>query len=139
MSARRIDQGMAAAAAELLPDPVTRELRTRYRQLRIMTRTAGLAGTYAFIASKEGEGSDLALAYRKAAQGIRDRLGQMQLLPAEARQMTAREVLHELGNMDMARYTRASAEAAAFIGWLARLADAAYQDDEGTEAGDRAS
>jgi len=139
MSVRRIDQGMAAAAAGLLPDPVTKELRTRYRQLRIMTRTAGLAATYAFIASKEGDRSDLALAYAKAGQGIRNRLAQTQLLPAGAPDMTARQVLAEFGNMDMAQYTRASAEAAAFIGWLARLADAACQADDDNTAEDRAT
>jgi CRISPR-associated protein Cmr5 len=49
---RRVDQGMAAAAAQALPEEVDRELRTRYRQLRVMLHAAGLAATYAFIASK---------------------------------------------------------------------------------------
>jgi CRISPR-associated protein Cmr5 len=127
MSVRRIDQGMALAAAQLLPDRVTKELRTRYRQLRIMTHTAGLAATYAFIAAKAGESNDLAIAYRRAGQGIRRRLGELGLLTGDAERMSARAVLDQLGGMDPVGYARASAEATTFLGWLARLADAEWQ------------
>ena len=34
----------------------------------------------------------------------------------------------QLGGMDPVQYARASAEAAAFVGWLSRLADATWQD-----------
>ena len=129
MSVRRIDQGMAAAAAGLLPPRVSRELRTRYRQLRIMTHTAGLAATYAFIAAKAGERNDLADAYRRAGEGITERLIGLGLLSGEAKRMTARDVLDQLGTMDAVEYARASTETAAFTGWLARLADAMYQAD----------
>ena len=80
MTVHRVDQGMAVAAARSLPDNVDKELRTRYRQLRVMLHTAGLAATYAYIASKAGDGVDettpdsadkLARAYRDAATGIR--------------------------------------------------------------------
>ncbi|HET9975614.1 MAG TPA: type III-B CRISPR module-associated protein Cmr5 [Streptosporangiaceae bacterium] len=130
----RIDQGMAAAAAAALPGQVDKELRTRYRQLRVMLHTAGLAATYAFIASKakdpdEGSGAAdkarLAAAYQDAAKGIVSRL-----FPANAEHMSARDVLRELGCMDPVRYARASAEASAFAGWLSRLADAVYQEGE---------
>jgi CRISPR-associated protein Cmr5 len=127
MSVHRVDQGMAAAAAGLLPQAVTKELRTRYRQLRIMTHTAGLAATYAFIAAKAGERSDLADAYRRAGDGIIARLTGLGLLEGEAGRITARDVLGQLGRMDAVQYARASAEATAFTGWLARLADATYQ------------
>jgi CRISPR/Cas system CMR-associated protein Cmr5 small subunit len=123
---RRIDQDMASAAAELLPAEVTQELRTRYRQLRIMLRTAGLAATYAFIAAKAGEGTSLAEAYRKAGQGIGDRLADAGLIQASA-QRDARAFLAALGGMSAVEYARASAEAAALAGWLSRLADAVYQ------------
>src|SRR5258708_309987 len=139
MSVRRVDQGMAAAAARLLPDVVSKELRTRYRQLRVMTQSAGLAATYAFIASKEGDGSDLAVAYGRAGQGIRERLREIGLLPDDAARMNARDVLRELGGMDMVRYTRASAEVAVFTGWLARLADAAFQASGDGASGDAVS
>jgi CRISPR/Cas system CMR-associated protein Cmr5 small subunit len=134
MTVRRVDQGMAAAAAGLLPDKVSRELRTRYRQLRIMTHTAGLAATYAFIAAKAGERNDLAVAYRRAGAGIRARLADLGLLEGDVRRMSATDVLRELGRMDAVQYARASAEVAAFTGWLARLADAVTPDDDG--AGD---
>ena len=58
MTVHRVDQGMAVAAARSLPDNVDKELRTRYRQLRVMLHTAGLAATYAYIASKAGDGVD---------------------------------------------------------------------------------
>jgi len=127
MSVRRVDQGMAAAAAGLLPAKVSKELRTRYRQLRIMTHTAGLAATYAFIAAKAGERSDLAVAYQRAGEGIRERLTGLGLLSGDAKQMGVREVLGQLGGMDAVQYARASAEATAFTSWLARLADAMHQ------------
>jgi hypothetical protein len=42
--------------------------------------------------------------------------------------MSVREFMAELGAMDPVRYARASAEASAFVGWLSRLADAAWQE-----------
>jgi CRISPR/Cas system CMR-associated protein Cmr5 small subunit len=131
----RVDQGMAAAAARALePVTVNKELRTRYRQLRVMLHSAGLAATYAFIASKagggDGESAGLAGAYRAAATGIRTQLADTGLLP-DAENMTVRDVMRELGAMDPVRYARASAEAAAFAGWLSRLADAVWQEGDG--------
>lgn len=126
--ARRLDQGMAAVAAELLPQEITPELRTRYQQLKIMFHTAGLAATYAFIAAKAGEANSLAQAYRKAGEGIGKRLADMDLLPASARQLDVRAVLAGLGRMDAVTYARASAEAAALAGWLSRLAEAVHKD-----------
>jgi CRISPR/Cas system CMR-associated protein Cmr5 small subunit len=130
MSMRRLDQGMAEAAASALPEKVSKELRTRYRQLRVMTRTAGLAATYAFIASKEDD-SDLGAAYRRAGEGIRKQLASLGLLSGEAMQLTAKQVLTQFGQMDTVRYARASAETAALMGWLARLADALSVPDPG--------
>lgn len=135
MTVLRIDQGMAAAAAGALPEVVDRELRTRYRQLRVMLHTAGLAATYAFIASKAKDPDDsagpaeqtkLAAAYQNAAKGIVSQLS----FAADPERMSARDVMRELGNMDPVRYARASAEAAAFLGWLSRLADAVYQEGD---------
>lgn len=134
MTALRIDQGMAAAAAEALPAEVDPVLRTRYRQLRVMLHTAGLAGTYAFIASKakdtDGNGAGrpdkLAAAYHTAGEAIRKRLAARKMFPGGAEPRNAREVLTALGTMSQVEYARASAEAAALIGWLSRLADAVY-------------
>lgn len=133
MTVVRIDQGMAAAAAAALPDKVNKELRTRYRQLRAMLHTAGLAATYAFIASKAKDPDDaaepteqarLAAAYRDAAKGI------VSCLSSDPEKMSARDVMRELGRMNPVQYARASAEASAFVGWLSRLADAVYQEGE---------
>ena len=130
MSVRRVDQDMAAAAAGMLPRPVTRELRTRYRQLRVMLHTAGLAATYAFIVARAGSDTgsgNLGRAYSQVAQGIRNRL----TLPSgDARTMDPQQVLLHLGEMETADYARASAETAALLGWLSRLADACAPDDQ---------
>jgi CRISPR-associated protein Cmr5 len=142
MSYRRVDQGLAEAAARLLPRTgdrehrVERELRTRYRQLRIMLHTAGLAATYAFIEAKaNAESGTLADAYRKASAGIRDRLAELGLISGDPAQVGPRDMLTQLAAMDAVRYARASAEAAALAGWLSRLADAVYQP-AGQDAGE---
>jgi CRISPR type III-B/RAMP module-associated protein Cmr5 len=126
---RRIDQTVARAAADLLPQTVSKELRTRYRTLNVMVRTAGLAATYAYVASKANDTGDLAAAYRMVCEGIRDHLERRGLKPATV--SGDREMLEYLGGMDLHDYTRASAEVAALTRWLSRLADALYQRDEG--------
>lgn len=137
MTIHRVDQGMAVAAARILPETVDKELRTRYRQLPMMLHTAGLAATYAFIAARakglDGDpspdrGDKLSRAYAAAAAGIREQLHGTGLFTSDVRRMGAREFLGALGGMDPVQYARASAEAAAFVGWLSRLADATWQD-----------
>jgi CRISPR/Cas system CMR-associated protein Cmr5 small subunit len=129
MTARRVDQGMAVAAAEALPAKVDSELRSRYRHLRVMLHTAGLAATYAYIASKsrdaDGGQDTLARAYQAARMGIVAQLKDKGLLDSDA--TDTRQVLARLGGMGPVEYARASAETAAFIGWLSRLADAEWQ------------
>jgi CRISPR/Cas system CMR-associated protein Cmr5 small subunit len=130
---------MAAVAAEALPDDVDRELRTRYRQLRVMLHTAGLAATYAFIAAKakdadgtgQGRPDKLAAAYQTAGEAIRKRLAARAMFPGGSEPRTAREVLAALGKMSQVEYARASAEAVALVGWLSRLADAVYVPGDG--------
>ena len=143
MTVVRVDQGMAAAAVAALPPRVDKDLRTRYKQLRVMLHTAGLAATYAFIASKAGDTDSAGTsgAYRKVADGIRDRLAELNLLSGDARTLGVRDVLRQLGTMGPVPYARASAEATAFAGWLSRLADAAYQEENGAtaEGGDDAA
>jgi len=146
VSVRRLDQGMAAAAAALLPSErdlsaaERKALRTRYRQLRAMLHTAGLAATYAFVVAKagadaDGEAGPLQAAYEKAASGIRDRLAGLGLLTGDRRRMDAREVLRQFGEMPGADYARSSAEAAALLTWLSRLADACYPPGQDDDAG----
>jgi hypothetical protein len=141
MSARRVDQEMAAAAAGMLvrADGLSRieqkALRSRYRQLRVMLHGAGLAATYAFVAAKSGRSSVLERAYAEAAEGIRGRLKHLDLLTGDPSRLDAKEILSQLGTMDGMKYRRASAEVTALVGWLSRLADACYEvggdDDDG--------
>lgn len=131
MSVTRIDQDMAALAARTLAESgtVDRELRTRYRQLRVMLHSAGLAATYAYIASKAKAGADgdkLGKAYAAAERALLRRI-----FAAAAAPRTARDALAALGAMNAADYARASAEASAFVGWLSRLADADWQASGG--------
>jgi CRISPR/Cas system CMR-associated protein Cmr5 small subunit len=129
MSVRRVDQGCAAAAAELLPEESVperkEELSTRYRKLSAMLHGAGLAATYAFVAARTGR--RLEKSYQEVADGICRRLTEQGLLTGEP---TPRNVLRQLGDMDIVTYARASAEAAALLSWLSRLADATYQRNE---------
>jgi CRISPR/Cas system CMR-associated protein Cmr5 small subunit len=129
MTLRRVDQDMAREAAQVVPAVVDKELRTRYRQLRVMLHSAGLAATYAFIASKAGDEDDLARAYRAVGSAIRGRLAG--LIGDDIRQANASGVLGKLGNIGSAEYTRASADVSAFVGWLSRLGDALYQERGG--------
>lgn len=131
MTVQRIDQDMAAAAARALPGnfAVDKELRTRYRQLRAMLRSAGLAATYAYIVSKAKTGPDadqLGRAYAAAERAIL-----AQIFAAGALPGSASEALAKLGEMSAVDYARASAEVSAFVGWLSRLADAVWQEAGG--------
>ena len=144
MSIRRIDQDMAATAAGLLrpADELTasdqKALRTRYRQLRVILHTAGLAATYAFVASKAVGSQPIDRAYEQAASGIRQRLVSLGLLTTGPARLDARAVLCQLGSMNGVDYARASADAASLIGWLSRLADACYLADEAQADGQAA-
>jgi CRISPR/Cas system CMR-associated protein Cmr5 small subunit len=136
VTAQRIDQEMAAAAAEVLPAEVGSELRTRYRQLRVMLHAAGLAATYAFIVARakdtsSGDQDTLAAAYRTAGEAIRKRLLSRKMFPDGAEPANAREVLAAFGQMNQVQYARASAEATALVSWLSRLADAVYTPKDG--------
>lgn len=135
MSVRRVDQEMAATAAELLPETVDKELRTRYRQLRAMLHQAGLAATYAFVASKATGRGKLPDAYRLVAQGIQKRLAALGVLTQDPDSATHRDVFEALGKAEAPDYARASAEVAALAGWLSRLADAVYVPAETGQGG----
>lgn len=130
MTARRIDQAMAATAAGMLPEVVDKELRTRYRQLQAMLHQAGLAATYAFIASKTTGTGRLPEAYRRVANGIQERLAALGLLPSNLSSTTHNDVFDALGTADVVDYARASTEVAMLAGWLSRLADATYEPPE---------
>jgi hypothetical protein len=130
---RRVDQDHAATAAAMLEGiAVDATLRTRYRTLRVMSHTAGLASTYAYVASKsKGQGS-LPTAYCKVRDGMCGRLlANGWLDPADTRSASA--VLARLGALDTVDYLAASADATTLLGWLARLADALAPDPDGPD------
>ena len=125
----RVDQAMAAAAAGMLPERISRELRTRYRQLPVMIRTAGLAATYAFLLAKANgkDSTELSRAYRQVADGIRKHLASRKLLPDDRADLTNEKLLTWMGEANLADYTRAAAEVEALARWLSRLAEATYR------------
>jgi CRISPR type III-B/RAMP module-associated protein Cmr5 len=124
---QRVDQQMAGTAAGMLPERITPELRTRYRQLPVMVRTSGLAGAYAFLVAKSDEQTELGRAYARVAGGIRQHLTDRQLLSGTVGGNQA--VLAALASMDPRDYTRAAAETQLLAGWLSRLAEAKHQAD----------
>lgn len=135
MTVQRIDQKLAVAAADALPDPVTPDLKTRYRQLRIMLHSAGLAASYAFIASAANKAGSTAEAYGLVAEGLKKRLTDLRLLTGDPDSLTHVDVLRKLGALDPVQYARASAEAAALVSWLSRLANAVPQPQQGAQGG----
>lgn len=126
---RRVDQDMAGQAAEILHGvDVTADLRTRYRTLRVMAHTSGLAATYAYVASKStGRDRDRAEAYRHVRDGIGTRMAGLGLVPRPD-STDPRAVLTALGDMDTVDYLKASSQVTDLLGWLARLADAIVAD-----------
>lgn len=126
MTVQRIDQEMAVAAVIALPEKVGPELRTRYRQLQVMLHSAGLAASYAYIASKarDPDTSGLGAAYLAVAEGIRKRLAAKKLLKGDPDDLSTPQVMRQLGELSAVDYARASAETAALVAWLSRLADA---------------
>jgi len=141
MPVKRIDQGMAVAAVNALPRQVTGDLRTRYRQLRVMLHSAGLAASYAYIASKAGDRDAPGLpgAYGKVAHALKERLVDLRLLTGQADDLGTPEVMRQLGGMDPVTYARASAEAAALVSWLSRLASAVAAENGLPEENDGAT
>jgi len=136
---RRVDQGMAYAASSMLPDTIDKDLRTRYRQLPIMVRTAGLAATMAFLVAKSDEKTDLGRAYQRVATGIRKHLSAgprtaVSGLSAAGDTVGAAKanesLLAALAAMRPGEYARAAAEAEMLACWLSRLADARWQADQ---------
>lgn len=137
-TARRVDQAMALAAKDMLPEKIGKELRTRYRQLPVMLHTAGLAATYAFVLSKK-DNSELGPAYRKVADGIRKHIGDRALIGGRTHWGDDFELLEALAQANRSDYMRASAEIFALATWLSRLAEARFRDanaDSGTAAGE---
>lgn len=134
---RRLDQSMAEAAAGALPDPVTPEQRTRYRTLKVMCHSSGLAATYAYVVSKSQSGGKEDArreAYEKTGRAIAECLVGMRLLD-DGEKGDPRAVLNRLGSMDPVDYLRASARVTALLVWLSRLADALVVDQPKTGAG----
>ncbi|MDA2807781.1 type III-B CRISPR module-associated protein Cmr5 [Nocardiopsis suaedae] len=133
----RIDQELAATAYEILPQKVTKEVRTRMRQLPSRLRGGGLAATYAFICARANDSKDkLQQAYGLLADKIAQRLADRRILGKAGDTMTRQECLRHLAGATPIEYARASAEIDALAIWLSRLSDALWdRSDEGTGEG----
>lgn len=132
------EQDLASVALRALPATVTRALRTRYRTLRIMCHTSGLAATYAFAASKAANtGSAEASAYRQVHEQISARLRDTRAINQASTDIEA--VLEELTSMDAPAYLRATEDIALLLEWLARLADATVVKEPTTHKPDTAT
>jgi hypothetical protein len=125
----RVDQGLAGEAARILDGVIVdRQLRTRYRTLRVMSHTAGLAATFAYVASKAHGTGQLPLAYAKVRDGLTSRLTTRGWIEATDAN-DPRKVLERLGDRNT-DYLAASADATALLGWLARLGDALFTGED---------
>lgn len=129
----RVDQRMAGVAAAMLPERITPELRTRYRQLPVMVRTSGLAGAYAFLIAKSDQQTELGRAYGKVASGIRSHLIERRLISDTSSGGSNHSVLAALAGMQPQEYAQAAAETELLAGWLSRLAEAKHQADTATD------
>lgn len=131
----RVDQGLARIAHDILPAVVSRELRTRMRQLPSRLRGSGLAATYAFILSKaENDPEDaLALAYYRLAEKIAQHVSDRRLLGNVEADLDCKGFMRALGMADAGQYSRVSAEIDALAVWLSRLADAYYEEPKRAE------
>ena len=123
MSARR-DQGLAVTAWTLvggLPDNLRQEFRSQAIRLGPMLVTSGLAATAAFLAAKAGDRDNpLAGAYRALADALAGHVLTQAGEPGRDRNTLVRRV----GEMDVAEYRRACADAREFGAWVRRAAEA---------------
>lgn len=137
---RGVDQDWALAAARALPDPLTKEQRTRFRTLRTMLRTSGLATTYAFIAAKSDSHTPVGLAYDQTRALIEEHLADADLGLLRSDTRGARGILAQLGDLSPAAYLLATRTASGLLDWLARLAEAVLpttSDGSSTQASGR--
>lgn len=148
MSVRRADQGAALAAARALPASISAAQRSRYRTLRVMCRTSGLAATYAFIAAKAGTatlgsaaedvetdigggGGEVAQSYRATLDQVTAHLRSVGLADNVEHPV---DVVAWLGALRVDEYTRASNAVSDLLTWLSRLAEASPDRRPGTAA-----
>ncbi|MDA2812549.1 type III-B CRISPR module-associated protein Cmr5 [Nocardiopsis sp. RSe5-2] len=133
----RIDQELASIAYEILPERVTKEVRTRMRQLPSRLRGGGLAATYAFICARANDSkAELGQAYGLLADKIAQRLADQRILGKAGDTMTRQQCLRHLAEATPIEYARASAEIDALAIWLSRLSDALSDrsEDGGADA-----
>jgi CRISPR-associated protein Cmr5 len=112
----RIDQQLAAGAANALPDQIDKTMHTRMRQLPTMVHTNGLAATCAFLLSKDEP-------YQQTAEKLLNDVLQFAGIPLGR---TPNHSLTTLANADPGKYQVAEARARSFAMWLSRIASARY-------------
>ncbi|MEU3142724.1 type III-B CRISPR module-associated protein Cmr5 [Nocardiopsis alba] len=144
-SVQRLDQELSGLALKILGERVSKDLRTRMRQLPSRLRGGGLAATYAFVLSKADPNpvKELGYAYHQLAMRIAEHVCHRRLLGGNGTVLPPKRFLEALSSATPAQYARASAEVDALATWLSRLADALYEppkDADGTgDAGNASS
>lgn len=127
MSLRRIDQTMAARAAQILEGEVNEQLRTRMRQLPGRLRGSGLAATYAFLMARAAKDDAVARAYERLTLAIAAYTDERRLLADKPLDLTPEKFLRYLAGASADRYARVAAEIDILAVWLSRLATALYR------------
>ncbi|MDS1269711.1 type III-B CRISPR module-associated protein Cmr5 [Lipingzhangella sp. LS1_29] len=130
---QRIDQDKSRAAHNILSQShgVDAETRSRMRQLPARLRASGLAATYAFLRSKQGNEKAVERAYRDLVIGIAHHLRDLGLVDFPENQDDPGMILQQrFANANTGTYARMSAEVDELAIWLSRLADALHKEPE---------
>ncbi|MDT0326988.1 type III-B CRISPR module-associated protein Cmr5 [Nocardiopsis lambiniae] len=128
-SVQRLDQELSGLALKILGRRVSKDLRTRMRQLPSRLRGGGLAATYAFVLSKAdpNPAKELGYAYHQLAVKIAEHVCHRRLLGGNGTVLPPKRFLEALSSATPAQYARACAEVDALATWLSRLADALHE------------
>jgi hypothetical protein len=119
----RIDQGMAVRAAEILgTETIDQDLRRVLRGLPVMIRTNGLAMTCVFLLARSKKTNDR---YWKAATALLADTASVVGVASDPRPVV---MLDRIAQLDGQRYLLAENHGRLLAGWLARLADALYEE-----------
>lgn len=108
----RIELAALEAAVRALPEQVTRELRSRLRQLPVALRRGGLAPTLASLLARQGDPHNATIA-REITRIVDP-------------DTTPEALLESLTSASNAHYVAASRRAELAALWLKRLAEARY-------------
>jgi CRISPR-associated protein (Cas_Cmr5) len=119
----RIDQGMAVRAAEILgTETIDQDLRSVLRGLPVMIRTNGFAMTCVFLLARSKTTNDR---YWKAVTALLADTASVVGVASDPRPVV---MLDTIAQLDGQQYLLAEHHGRLLAGWLARLADALYEE-----------